>query len=158
MQCCCYFPLIVLYMLWGEAMVPSGFKSCSEPCAVTLLSLVRSLSFSHTENGRRHAGSQHGGGVMTQEREGGGCVSHLISVPMETDGWRIPLPLTCNLWRLGQRLVALPAYCTCHAQTFQPQQHLCCPRVWHSSRKVVERNLPSELFYVCSCSVGSNLL
>lgn len=118
MQCCCYFPLIVLCMLWEEAMVPSGIKSCSEPCAVTFPSLFLSLSFSHISNGRRHAGSQHGGSDDTGE--GGGCVSHLISVPMETDGWRIPLPLTCNLWRLGQRLVAVPTYCTCHAQRFSP--------------------------------------
>lgn len=118
MQSCCYFPLIVLYVLWEEVMVPSGFKSCSEPCAVMFLSLFLSLSFSHISNGRRHAGSQHGGEWW--HRRGRGCVSHLISVPMETDGWRIPLPLTCNLWRLGQRLVALPTYCTCHAQRFSP--------------------------------------
>lgn len=87
-------------------MVPSGSKSCSD--------VSIPLCFSHIKNGGLHAGSQHGGSDDTGE--GGGCVSHLISVPMETDGWRIPLPLTCNLWRLGQSSVALPDCCTCHAQ------------------------------------------
>lgn len=74
MQCCCYFPLIVLYVLWGEAIVPSGFKSCSEPYAVTFLSLFLSLSFSHISNGRRHAGSQHGGEWWHRK---GGAVFHI---------------------------------------------------------------------------------
>lgn len=64
----------VLYMLLGGVMVPSGVRSCSEPCVVTFLELCVFLSFSHISNGRRHTGSQRGGGGDTGE---GGVVIHI---------------------------------------------------------------------------------
>lgn len=58
-----------------------------------------SPSFSHISNGRWHAGSQHGGdggggggGGGAGDTGEGSAVSHLITVPMETDGWRILCP------------------------------------------------------------------
>lgn len=116
MQCCCYFPLIVLYILWERQWSLQAYRAAVNPAQWRFSPSCCFSLFSHISNGRRHAGSQHGGSDDTGE--GRGCVSHLISVPMETDGWRIPLPLTCNLWRLGQWLVASPTYCTCHAHRF----------------------------------------
>lgn len=112
--------------MWRGDGLPLISRSCNDSLP---------LSFSYISNGRRHRGSQQGRGGWWH-RGGRGCVSHLISVPMETDGWRIPLPLTCSLSRSGHWLVSLSNY-TCHAQnrftplllteTAAPASHILLP-------------------------------
>lgn len=91
---------------------------CSEPCIAMSLCFPLLLK---SEKTRRFTAWE-----KWWHSRGRGCVSHLISVPMETDGWRISLPLTHSLWRLGKRLVSLPAHCTCHAS--YPR---CCSKKQH---------------------------